>query len=70
VKNNFNISACVVSFYELFINAQLRVILTVMQIVNNFEIYVFIFWKNVISSFVSSFSICDTNIYSLSICCS
>jgi len=40
VKNNFNISASVPLFYELFINVRLRVTLTVMQIINNIEIYV------------------------------
>jgi len=51
-KNNCNVSASVVLFYELLINARLEVKLTVRQIVNEYKIhivYVFIFWKNVIS---------------------
>ena len=44
-KNKFNVSASVVLFYEMLINA--RVTLTVMQRVNEYKIYMFIFWKNV-----------------------
>lgn len=54
-KNKFNVSVSVVLFLELFISGRLQVRLTVMQIVNIIEMYVYIFCKNVVSSFVSFF---------------